>query len=228
MKATPFLAIFVFGTILWSGSSCKRPEGSPGPVARFSLTDSVYREGDTVVMSNSSEYASRYRWYLNGSLFSEAEVPDWIPELNGNYKIELHAIGQSGEHHVASRTIRVLPDTVWRLSEHGSKVWTAISLLYAGNEMIQFPCQKDDVVTFSYGASNEYSFTEGKDTCPGGTYLIPMPQKGTWRYDAKRKELNCAVTEPAPLLLTFKLDSLSRYYFKGTDARNDAVLTLRH
>jgi len=228
VKLNFFFATLVLGGLLWLGPSCKRTEETPHPAAVFSLSDSVFREGDTVLISNASEHAQRYQWYLNGTLFSEVVSPTWIPELSGNYKLELHAIGAGGHHQVAAQQIRVLADTVWRLSEHRNKKWTAVSLLYAGNEMIQFPCQKDDIVTFSYGAVNDYSFTEGKDTCPTGTYLIPMPQKGSWRYDAKRKELNCSVTEPAPLLLTFKFDSLSRNYFKGTDSRNDAVLILKH
>lgn len=228
MNSKYLLATLALGAVAWLVPACKRHQEAPAPKAAFTLSDSVFREGDTILVNNVSEHAVRYRWYLNGTLFSESAAPYWIPELNGTYNLELHAISQEGAHHVAGKQLRVLPDTVWRLSEHGSKSWTAVSLLYAGNEMIQFPCQKDDIVTFSYGPVNDYSFTEGKDTCPSGTYLIPMPQKGSWRYDAKRKELNCAVTEPAPLLLTFKFDSLSRNYFKGTDSRNDAVLILKH
>jgi hypothetical protein len=208
--------------------SCKRNDTQPKPIADFSLSDTLIREGDTIRVENLSKHAKSQLWYLNGVLWSEALAPVWLPVQSGRYEMELHAIGEQGQHEVLKKEFNVLPDTVWRLTEHATKIWKAVSLLYAGNEMIQFPCQQDDEVRFSYGQNYDYSFTEGKDTCTPGTYLIPMPQKGTWRYDSKRRELNCMVTEPAPLLLSFKIDSLSRSYFKGTDARNTAVLTLKH
>jgi hypothetical protein len=209
-------------------SACKRSEELPDPVANFALSDTLIREGDTIQINNLSEHGEGYLWYLNGVLWSEAPAPVWKPVQSGNYELELHVVGANGRHNLTKKTLVVRPDTVWRLTEHATKIWNAVSLRYAGNEMIQFPCQQDDEVRFSYGLNNDYSFTEGKDTCVPGTYLIPMPQKGSWRYDAKRGELNCMVTEPAPLLLSFKIDSLTRNYFKGTDARNTAVLTLKH
>lgn len=227
IKPSLLLSI-VFAGIAFFQTACKRSETLPDPVAHFTLSDTIIREGDTIRVNNLSEHAKGFLWYMNGDLWSEAASPVWMPVQSGRYEIELHAVGENGTHRLTKKEFRVLPDTVWRLTEHGNKIWTAASLIYAGNEMIQFPCQKDDEVTFSYGSNNAYSFTEGKDTCPTGTYLIPMPQKGSWRFDAKKQELNCMVTEPAPLLLTFRFDSLSRHYFKGTDSRNDAVLILRH
>ena len=209
-------------------AACKKKEDSVVPTASSGFEKTSYREGDTIRLQNGSQQAIAFSW-------NAGVEADWIsfdpPLLRarraGELKVDLLAESRTGDKATFQAAVNILPDTVYRLTDGGRKVWRVESLIYSGTEMLNAPCQLDDEVIFENNATRDYRYQEGKDSCAPGTYLVPVPQFGTWYYRSARKELTCQVTEPAPLILGFRIDSLSHDYFKGTDRLNDVVLVLR-
>lgn len=229
MKRIRFVSVVMLFIALLPGmNSCKKKEDKVLPTAAFSFERLSYREGDTIRLLNESKDAVNVTWTANSPA-------DWIsfdpPLLRarraGELKVNLQAASKTGDKATFTAAVNILPDTVYRLTDGGRKVWRVVSLQYAGTEMLNAPCQLDDEVIFDNNATKDYRYQEGKDSCAPGTYLVPVPQFGTWYYRSARKELTCQVTEPSPLILGFRIDSLSHDYFKGTDRLNEVTLILR-
>jgi hypothetical protein len=209
----------LFVALLPGMNSCKKQEDKVLPTAAFSFERLSYREGDTIRLLNESKDAVNVNWTADS-------LADWIsfdpPLLRarraGELKVDLQAASKTGDKATFTAAVNILPDTIYRLT---------VSLQYAGTEMLNAPCQLDDEVIFDNNATKDYRYQEGKDSCAPGTYLVPVPQFGTWYYRSARKELTCQVTEPSPLILGFRIDSLSHDYFKGTDRLNEVTLILR-
>jgi hypothetical protein len=229
MKRIRVVSVAMLLTALLPGmNSCKKQENKVLPTAAFSFDRLSCREGDTIRLLNESKDAVNVSWTAD-------TLADWIsfdpPLLRarraGALNVDLMATSKTGDKAIYRAAINILPDTVYRLTDGSRKVWRVVSLQYAGTEMLNAPCQLDDEVIFDNNASKDYRYQEGKDSCAPGTYLVPVPQFGNWYYRSARKELTCQVTEPSPLILGFRIDSLSHDYFKGTDRLNEVVLILR-
>jgi hypothetical protein len=229
MKRIRIVSVFLLATgILLHMAGCKKKETKVIPTAVFTFEKASYREGDTIRLYNQSKDAARFSWKADTiAQWLSFSPPVLIARNAGELTIDLEAESETGDRHTFQASVNILPDTVYRLTGGGRKVWRVVSLQYAGNEMLIAPCQKDDEVIFDNNAAKEYRYQEGKDSCAPGTYLVPVPQFGNWYYRSARKELTCQVTEPSPLLLGFRIDSLSHDYFKGTDRLNEVVLILR-
>jgi hypothetical protein len=229
MKRSRVVSVaMLFVALLPCINSCKKQEDKVLPTAAFSFERLSYREGDTIRLLNESKDAVNVTWTAD-------TLTDWIsfdpPLLRARRAGILHmglvATSKTGDKNTFIAAVHIQPDTVYRLTDGSRKVWRVVSLQYAGTEMLNAPCQLDDEVIFDNNATKDYRYQEGKDSCAPGTYLVPVPQFGNWYYRAARKELTCQVTEPSPLILGFRIDSLSHDYFKGTDRLNEVILILR-
>lgn len=220
--------VLPFAFLLLGLASCKKKEEKVLPMASFVFEKPTYREGDTIRLQNGSKDAVAYSWTAGaGADWISFDPPLLRARRAGELLVDLVAESRTGDKAAFQAAVNILPDTVYRLTDGGRKVWRVASLLYAGTEILNAPCQLDDEVIFENNATRDYRYQEGKDSCAPGTYLVPVPQVGTWYYRSSRKELTCQVTEPSPLILGFRIDSLSHDYFKGTDRLNEVVLILR-
>jgi len=214
--------------LMLPSSGCKKQEDKVLPLAAFTFERISYREGDTIRLQNGSKDALKLTWSAGtGADWISFDPPLLRAKRAGKLKVELLVESKTGDKASFLGAVDVIPDTVYRLSNGSRKVWRVVSLQYSGNEILNAPCQLDDEVIFEKNATRDYRYQEGKDSCAPGIYLVPVPQFGTWYYRSARKELTCQVTEPSPLILGFRIDSLSHDYFKGTDRLNEVVLILR-
>jgi hypothetical protein len=214
--------------LLAFGEACKKKDHADMLQAAFYFTDSSFREGDTLHPAYTSTHVHHVEWSTSANVRILSENPPLMQLTEaGEASITLKVFGEGGNAEQLTRLFTVLPDTVWRLSAKSRKVWRAVSLKYNGVEMLNEPCQKDDDVVFEFNRYRDYAYLDGRDTCDPGTYLVPVPQKGTWEYIPRRRELACSVVDPAPFLLSFHIDTLTNSYFRGTDPINGAVFILR-
>lgn len=206
-------------------SSCK----TESVVADFMVEEPVVKEGELVTVFNNSSNATKYEWsVLPGTWKSTAKNPEVVFEEAGSYQLQL--IAKNGKQTSTKQYFfTVLPDTIWRFTNNSSKTWYVSSLVYAGTEMLVENCQKDDEFRLVKTASvDTFSFTEGIQTCPSGTYIFEIPASGAWRYNAKKKTLEFALTAlGSPFNFEFTTDKITKDVFEGTDALNEVVMKLK-
>jgi PKD repeat protein len=206
-------------------ASCK----TESVVADFNILKNEVAEGESVVITNKTLNAKNYEWSISpGGWNSSSQTPNLIFEEAGTYQLKL--IAKNGNRSSEKQVeIKVNPDTVWRLTGNSSKTWYVSSLVYAGTEMLVENCQKDDEFKLVKSASADtFSFTEGVQTCPSGTYIFEIPASGAWRFNQKKKTLEFALTAlGSPFNFEFTTTKLTKDIFEGTDAVNEVVMKLR-
>lgn len=218
------LLLFLLSSVI----SCKdKTEGLP--VANFSLSDNSFKEGDTLQFVNSSDNASRFLWTSTYKNWSSTESnPQLILDSAGHYTITLKATNGDSKTNSKSLDLIVMPDTIFRLSNNSKKVWIVQSIMYNGSEMLNENCQKDDeFIVFRNGIKDTCNITEGKETCPDGTYIFELPASSDWRFDSKSKSFDFALTAfGTPINLNFSVQKCTRDTFEGMDAVNGVSIRL--
>lgn len=205
-------------------SSCEKKD----PVSSFELPAAEVSEGFGVRPLNRSLNADQYEWTIEPGAF---RYTDWEPLLvfqdTGTYTVRLAAISGKNKH-VSEQYIRVKTDTMWRLYGYGTKTWIVSSILYGGAELLNQPCQKDDEFVLFHGSRDTFSFTEGNEKCPDGTYLFNIPASGVWRFNRAKKSLDFSLTAfGSPYSFEFVTTKLTNDVFEGYDTPNDVWIKLR-
>lgn len=211
--------------VIWSGCKSK-VEGKPE--AAFSPSKAEIREGDTITFINSSKNGSVFTWQIAPNGWSYiGEEATFIFTDAGSYDINLTAKNGDGLSDTKKQTITVLPDSIFRLSNRRSKTWTIRSILYNGNELLTENCQQDDEFIVYRNAADTCQITEGRDTCPDGTYIFALPATSQWRFNSENSSFEFALTAfGSPINLSFGVKYLTRDSFYGFDADNNVHLKM--
>jgi hypothetical protein len=206
---------------------CKTKE-EPLPEVKLSVSSALIFEGDTIQFINESKNSNYYVWKIPALNFTSNEVsPKYTFRLAGKYELYLKARNGDGQEAEKILNIEVLPDSVYRLSNHGKKLWMVKSIIYSGSEVLTQSCQKDDEFTVYYGQSDTCVLTEGKNKCSAGTYIFDLPATSAWRFNSKKKAFEFSLTAfGSPIALSFVATELTHTSFKGKDALNDVSITL--
>lgn len=218
------LAVFILSSVI-----CCKDKTEALPVANFSWSKTSFHEGDTLQFINSSSNASSVLWTSTYRNWSSTEYsPQLVIDSAGQYTFTLKTTNGDGKTNSKSLDITVLPDTIFRLSNNSKKVWIVQSIMYNGSEMLNENCQKDDeFIVFRNGIKDTCNITEGKETCPDGTYIFELPASSDWRYDSKSKSFDFALTAfGTPINLNFSAQKCTRDTFEGTDAINGVSIRL--
>lgn len=218
-----FLLVIASTTVLMT-SNCGKNKIN----AAFSIQETEVPEGLKFRPVNQSEGADRYKWSITpGNWTSSEREPEIFFEDTGVYELKLTCENRK-ETSASSVKIRVKADTMWRLSGAGRKVWNVESILYGGAELLNQPCQKDDEFALVHGSTDTFSFTEGSQKCPDGTYIFTIPASGAWRFNRAKKSLDFSLTAfGSPYSFEFVTTKLTKDEFEGRDTKNDVVLKLK-
>ncbi len=205
-------------------SQCKTKE-EPTPVIQVTLNNTL-SEGDTLAFMNKTNNASKHEWRCDSLQWSSTEAsPTLIVTKAGNYDFTYKATNGDGLSDEEKFTVTVLPDSIYRLSNNGKKVWIVKSITYAGSEMLTNTCQKDDEFTVFKGLSDTCTLTQGTDTCAPGTYIFTLPATSSWRWVPAKKAFEFSlVAFGSPVNLSFTTTELTSTTFKGNDAVNSVSI----
>lgn len=216
--------ILVMAAMAMVNSSCKKSD----PVSAFDLPATEVAEGFGIRPVNRSLNAEKYEWTVEpGSFRYSDREPLIVFQDTGTYTVKLTAISGKSKH-VSEQYIRVKTDTMWRLYGYGSKTWIVSSILYEGTELLNQKCQADDEFILTHGSRDTFSFTEGNQKCPDGTYLFNIPASGEWRFNRAKKSLDFSLTAfGSPYSFEFVTTKLTNDVFEGYDTPNDVWIKLR-
>jgi hypothetical protein len=198
-------------------------------IADFSINATQIAEGKPLQLNNNSQNGITYVWSVTpGNWSSHDKSPTIQFDEAGNYLIKLITYNRKHSS-VKQMSVDVIPDTVWRLTHNDIKTWYVSSLVYAGTEMLVAECQKDDEFTMVKASPiDTFSFTEGLQTCPSGTYVFTIPTSGAWRFNKVKNSLEFALTAfGSPYNFSFVTSNLTKDSFEGIDAANDVLIKLR-
>ncbi len=200
---------------------CKTKE-EPSPVIKVTITSDVINEGDTLIFVNATNNVSKHEWRCDSLQWTSSEAsPSLILTKAGIFDFTYKAINGDGQSDDKKFNITVLPDSIYRLSSNGKKVWIVKSITYGGSEMLTNTCQKDDEFTVFKGLSDTCTLTQGKDTCTPGTYIFTLPATSSWRWVSAKKAFEFSlVAFGSPVNLSFTTTELTSTTFKGNDAVN--------
>jgi hypothetical protein len=189
---------------------CKTKE-EPSPVIKVTITSDVINEGDTLIFVNATNNVSKHEWRCDSLQWTSSEAsPSLILTKAGIFDFTYKAINGDGQSDDKKFNITVLPDSIYRLSSNGKKVWIVKSITYGGSEMLTNTCQKDTC-----------TLTQGKDTCTPGTYIFTLPATSSWRWVSAKKAFEFSlVAFGSPVNLSFTTTELTSTTFKGIDAVN--------
>lgn len=224
---TQFFIILISLVGLLLSSSCKTKEEAL-PNAMFSLSFETVREGDTLIVKNESTNYRSSLWEVKSIGFqSKDELPTIVFKQAGSYELSLTCYNGDNRESVFTKSITVLPDTVYRLSNNWQKKWIVRSIIYGGNEMLKDSCQKDDEFTVFHNDADTCTLTEGKNSCAPGTYIFDLPATSQWRFNSNLKAFEFALFAfGSPINLSFNIKELSHTIFKGTDVANGVSIWL--
>jgi len=200
---------------------CKTKE-EPSPVVKVTITSDVINEGDTLIFVNATNNVSKHEWRCDSLQWTSSEAsPSLVLTKAGIYDFTYKASNGDGQSDEKKFNITVLPDSIYRLSSNGKKVWIVKSITYAGSEMLTNTCQKDDEFTVFKGLSDTCTLTQGNDTCAPGTYIFTLPATSSWRWVPAKKAFEFSlVAFGSPVNLSFTTTELTSTTFKGNDAVN--------
>lgn len=204
---------------------CKTKE-EPSPVVKVTITSDVINEGDTLIFVNATNNVSKHEWRCDSLQWTSSEAsPSLILTKAGIYDFTYRASNGDGQNDEKKFNITVLPDSIYRLSSNGKKVWIVKSITYAGSEMLTSTCQKDDEFTVFKGLSDTCALTQGNDTCAPGTYIFTLPATSSWRWVPSKKAFEFSlVAFGSPVNLSFTTTELTSTTFKGNDAVNAVTI----
>lgn len=207
-------------------AACKKKVAAPE--ANFSLSKTEVKEGESFTLNNSSKNAVSYTWTgTNNNFTSTATSPDLFIDSAGDYSFTLTAKNSEGATSTKSLTLKVLPDTAFRIRGITQKKWIIESLIYNGSETQAAACQKDDEFVFYHTGNDTFQITEGVSKCPSGTYIFEIPASGSWIYRSSKNTLNFSLIALGnPFSFDFKLTTITPSRLIGTDAVNNVTIKM--
>lgn len=222
------IGFIITAILLLQFQSCKTKEEA-APDIKIGAVQLLINEGDTLLFTNNSTHVSKSNWSCDKLGFSSTELaPTLVIKDSGVYQFHYAGTNGDGISNSADLQITVLPDTVFRLSNNGTKIWIIQSIIYNNTEMVTNNCQKDDEFTVYHGSSDTCTLTNGKDTCPPGTYIFELPATSQWRWNSARNTFEFALTAfGSPVNLSFKPKTCTRQTFDGEDAFNGVRIKLQ-
>ncbi len=224
--------LVTLGFVLTAGivviDACKKKEEA-APVADFTVNSTSINEGDSLILTNKSSNGKSYKWSYSGSSWSSTDASTYfVVDSAGTFSLTLEAKNGDGKSSTKKMDITVLPDTVWRMSNNGKKIWIVKSIKLNGVEQLANSCQQDDefiVYKTPLTSTDTCQITEGTTKCPSGTYLFTLPASSAWRLNKGKFEF--ALTAfGSPVNLSFAISKCTRREFEGADGVNNVTIKL--
>lgn len=220
------LVIISVASLLAFVAACKKKVAAPE--ANFSISSAQVKEGETFTLNNTSKNSSGISWSGTYKGFSSTDnAPSLFIDSAGDYSFTLTAKNSEGATSSKTLSLKVVPDTLYRLYGKTQKTWIVESLVYNGTETLSADCQKDDEFVIYHTGQDTFQLTEGVKKCPSGTYLFEIPASGSWTYRAAKKSLSFSLVALGnPYALDFTLSTITPTRIIGTDAVNNVTIKL--